>query len=214
MREREERLGQALEEMPKVRECKEEKDKAKARASSTDPEARVMKMGDGGFRPAYNVQFSVDTASRVIVGTDVTNVGSDQGQMEPHLLLIQKQHGKLPKEHLVDGGFVKKEGIEEATAKGVTVYAPVPKPRTEGVNPYEPKPGDSEAVGAWRERMGTAPAKEIYKERCSTVETVNADAREHRGLDRFVVRGLGKVRCVARWFVLTYNILRLLAVTG
>jgi len=213
VRERQERLGQALGELPKVRACKEEKDKPKARVSSTDPEARVMKMADGGFRPAYNVQFSVDTASRAIVGADVTNVGSDQGQMEPHLLLIQKEHGKLPKEHLVDGGFVKKEGIEKATAQGVTVYAPVPKPKKEGVDPYEPKAGDSEAVAAWRERMGTAQAKEIYKERCSTVETVNADAREHRGLDRFVVRGVRKVRCVVLWFALTYDILRLLAVT-
>jgi len=213
VRERKERLGQALQELPKVRESKKEEDKPQARASSTDPEARVMKMPDGGFRPAYNVQFCVDTASRVIVQADVSNSGSDQGQMQPQLLLIQQRHGKLPGQHLVDGGFATQEGIEEATAQEVTVYAPVQKPKKEGVNPYEPKPGDSEAVAAWRKRMGTEQAKEIYKQRCSTVETVNADAREHRGLDEFVVRGLRKARCVVLWFAITYNLLRLLAVT-
>lgn len=173
-----------------------------------------MKMPDGGFRPAYNVQFGVDTQTRVIVQADVTNSGSDQGQTEPMLGQIQARHGRLPQEHLVDGGFANKASVDTMTGQGVTVYAPVQKPKKPEVNPYEPKAGDSEAVAAWRQRMGTPQAKEIYKQRCSTVETVNADAREHRGLDAFVVRGLKKVRCVVLWFAITYNILRLLAVGG
>lgn len=205
------RLDQALQELPRIRESKKEPDKAEARVSTTDPQARVMKMGDGGFRPAYNVQFTVDTESRVIVDLGVTNSGSDQGQIEGQLDAIQVRHGRLPQEHLVDGGFAKKESIENAASRGVTVYAPVQKPRRSDVNPHEAKPDDSAAVAAWRERMGTAEAKEIYKQRCATVETVNGDAREHRGLDRFVVRGLKKIRCVVLWFAATYNILRLLA---
>jgi transposase len=211
-REREERVRRALAELPKVRETKERnKDKAEARVSTTDPEARVMKMGDGGFRPAYNVQLATDTESRVIVGVDVTNCGSDAGQMEPMLKDIEERTGRKPDEHLVDGGFAKLESIEQASADGVKVYAPVPTPRKEGIDPYQPKPDDSDAVAAWRRRMGTPEAKEIYKQRAATAETVNADLRTWRALDRLRVRGKPRVLCVVLWSALTYNVLRWIA---
>ena len=73
-----------------------------------------MKMGDGGFRPAYNVQLATDTRTRVIVGIDVTNSGSDQGQLPPMLEEIRKRTGQLPAEYLVDGGYTKKESIPPA----------------------------------------------------------------------------------------------------
>jgi transposase len=206
------RLERALEELPKVREAKKsEEDKREARVSTTDPEARVMKMADGGFRPAYNVQLSTDTKTRVIVGVEVTDSGSDQGQLAPMLADIRERNGQLPAEHLVDGGFATKEDIAAAAQQGVTIYAPVQKPRKEGVDPYEPKPSDSTAVAEWRTRMGTPEAKEVYKERGATAETVNADVRCNRALDRLVVRTIPKVRCVALWAALTYNILRLIA---
>ncbi|MGH7261817.1 MAG: IS1182 family transposase [Nitrospiraceae bacterium] len=210
-RERLERVERALAELPKVQEAKVEKDKDKARVSTTDPEARVMKMGDGGFRPAYNAQFATDAKTRVIVGVDVTNSGNDQGQMPPMLQNVKERNGKLPAEYLVDGGYAKKESIEQAARKEVTVYAPVQKPRKEGVDPHQPKPGDSPAVADWRQRMGTPQAKEIYKDRAATAETTNADLRCNRALDRLLVRGLPKVGCVVLWAALTYNILKLIA---
>jgi len=211
-KERLERVERALVELPKVQEAKKAEDKDKARVSTTDPEARVMKMGDGGFRPAYNTQFATDTQTRVIVGVDVTNAGNDQGQMPPMLESVKKRHGQLPGEYLVDGGFVNKEDIEHAAQENVTVYAPVPKPRKEGIDPHQPKPGDSPDVANWRQRMGTTEAKEIYKKRAATAETTNADLRCKRALDQLLVRGLPKVRCVVLWAALTYNILKLIAV--
>jgi hypothetical protein len=198
--------------VPKVREAKKSpEDKTEARVSTTDPEARVMKMGDGGFRPAYNVQLATDAQTRVIVGVDVTNSGSDQGQMPPMLEEIRERNDQLPAEHLVDGGYPNKESLEEAAGMGVTVYAPVKKPRKEGVDPYQPKPGDSPAVAEWRQRMGTPEAKEIYKERAATAERTNADLRCYRGLGPFLVRTLPKVRCVVLLAAVTFNILRLIA---
>src|SRR5262249_48311408 len=83
--EREARVAAALEELNEVRASTTRgKDPDEARVS-TDPEARVMKMADGGFRPAVNVQLAVDTESRVIVGVDVVNAGSDLRQLEPML---------------------------------------------------------------------------------------------------------------------------------
>jgi transposase len=214
-REREERVARALAELPKIRAVKPtEKEKAEARVSTTDADARVMKMADGGFRPAYNVQLASDAETRVIVGVDVSNNGSDMGQMDPMVEQLEQRHGKTPDEYLVDGGFAKKESIEAATEKGMTVYAPVPTPRVPGIDPHEPKKGDSEAVADWRQRMATAEAKEIYKDRAATAETVNADLRTWRGLDRLGVRGIHKTRCVVLWAVLGYNVLKLIAAAG
>lgn len=211
-RERTQRLERALEELPKAQEAKtSEEAKTQARVSTTDPEARVMKMGDGGFRPAYNVQLATDTQTRVIVGVDVTNSGSDQGQMPPMLEEIRGRNGRLPVDHLVDGGYTKKESLEQAAGQGVTVYAPVQKPRKEGIDPHQPKPGDSPPVAEWRQRMGTPEAKEIYKERAATAERTNADLRCYRGLGPFLVRTLPKVRCVVLWAALSYNLLRLIS---
>ncbi len=99
--------------MPEA-EAKKKKDaKAKARVSTTDPEATVMKMGDGGFRPAFNVQFATDTKTQVITGVEVTNSGSDQGEMLPMVEQLQERYDKVPDEYLVDGGYAKKEDIEQ-----------------------------------------------------------------------------------------------------
>ena len=209
VREREERVTRALAELPKAQAAKHKaEDKAQARASTTDPEARVMKMGDGGYRPAYNAQFATDTASRVIVGVGVTNSGSDMGQADPMRAEIERRTGGQPKELLIDGGFAKLDSIDEASKAGTTVCAPVPKPRKEGIDPHQPKQGDSPAVADWRQRMGTAEAKEIYKQRAATAETVNADLRTWRGLDRFLVRGSGKVLSVILRSAITYNVMR------
>jgi transposase len=211
-KERSERIAKALSELPEIESKKKAEDKEKARASTTDPEARIMKMGDGGFRPAHNVQFATDTASQVISGVEVVNAGSDQGQMAPMVQQHQQRYEKTPKEALVDGGFANKEDIEKlASAEvGTTVYAPVPKPKKQDRDPHQPLPGDSAAIAAWRQRMGTAAAKEIYKERASTAECVNAISR-NRGLRQFLVRGLQKVRAVALWFAIAHNLMRAVA---
>jgi len=212
--ERVERIQQALERMPEMeaKKEKEHEDKKKARVSTTDPEATVMKMGDGGFRPAYNIEFSTACDPQVVVGVDVVTVGSDQGQLPPMLDQIEKRFAKRPKEALVDGGFASHEDIEAVQSgvggkAGCKVYAPVPKPKKEGVDRHAAHAGDSPEVAEWRQRMGTAEAKEIYKQRAATAECVNAQAR-NRGLNRLLVRGLEKVKAVALWFATVHNMAR------
>jgi hypothetical protein len=214
-RERQARLEAALVELPKIAEAKAAQ-KAKpskdrpARASSTDAEARVMKMGNGGFNPAYNVQLATDPVSRAIVGVSVSNAGSDAALSEPMREQVERRTGGTVEEHLMDGGFVTLAGIDRAAAAGVTVYAPPPTPKKAG-SPYEVRDTDSPAVAAWRQRMATDAAKTIYKQRAATAETVNGDVRVHRGLSRFVVRGLRKVTCVTMWSVLAYNLMQFAA---
>lgn len=208
--DRQRRVQKALEEMAKVAAKKSAAEKDKARVSTTDAQARVMKMGDGGFRPAYNGQFAVDTESQIVVGVEVSNSGSDQGQLVPMLKQLEERYAMVPPESLVDGGFAGLQDIEKASEMGSEVYAPVAKPKDKTRDPYVPLATDSPAVAQWRQRMGTTQAKEIYKQRASTVECVNALAR-NRGLQRLLVRGQAKARAVLLWFAIAHNLMRALS---
>lgn len=212
-RERIERLKQAQEEVKKVAEAREKRKKgdgASARASTTDPLARRMKMGDGGTRPAYNVEFATDLNSLVIVGADLLNV-ADAGQMEPMVQQIEAEQAPLlaGSEYYVDGGLATKGDLESLGQRGVVVFAPpkeVEKQQQEGKDPYAPKRGDSPILAEWRQRMGTVEGREKYKQR-GKCEWSNAECR-NRGLYQFVVRGLQKVKSVVLWFVLVHNLFR------
>jgi hypothetical protein len=193
--------------LPELEAKKKADEKDKARASTTDPEATVMKMADGGFRPAYNVEYAAATAGQVIVAVSVITAGSDMGQITPMLDQVEQRFGDRPKEVLADGGFAKHEDIEKAQRKGTTVYAPVPGPKDAKRDRHEPLPDDSKEIAAWRERMKADEAKEIYRERASTIECCNAQAR-NRGLYRLLVRGLKKVKAIALWYAIAHNLRR------
>src|SRR3954447_7371796 len=174
------------------------------RASTTDAQARIMKMADGGYRPAYNVQFASDTRSGAIAGVSVDTVGSDMGKMAPMNEALAADYGPRPGQHLADGGFAKLADIADLAQAGVVVYVPVPTPRNAERDRYAPLPGDPPEVAAWRERMNTDDAKAIYKERAQTAECANAQAR-NRGLKQFLVRGLEAVTATALWYALAHN---------
>ena len=183
------------------------------RVSTTDAQARVMKMPDGGFRPAFNLGFATDPRSGMIAAVTLDNNGSDKGQLRPMSERLGEAYGQRPGEHLVDGGFATLADIEALAAAGVTVFAPVPKPRNAERDPHAPLDGDGPGVAAWRQRMGSDAAKAIYKERAATAECVNAQCR-NRGLLRFLVRGIEKARAVGLWHALAHNMVctgRLLA---
>jgi Transposase domain (DUF772)/Transposase DDE domain len=191
-KEKQQRLEQAIAQLPELKrkqaeaarqagggQCGQKIRDKEPRVSSSDAEARVMKMPNGGFNPACNVQLATDTESRAIVGVEVSYEGSDSA------------------------------GLSAPMRAQVELFVP-PKPAR---NPQlrgrelEPKPGDSEAVLAWKRRMANAEGQQIYRQRAATSETVNADLRSHRGLTQLTVRGLAKAKCVALWCALAYNVM-------
>ncbi|HJS41575.1 MAG TPA: IS1182 family transposase [Sphingomicrobium sp.] len=174
------------------------------RASTTDSQARVMKMADGGYRPAYNAQFATDTGSGLIAGLAVDNVGSDMGKLRPMSEQLAHDYGIYAAEHLVDGGFVKLDDLNALHAAGVVVFAPVPAPRDRTRDRYAPLPEDPPGIAAWRVRMAGETAKAVYRERAASAECTNAHAR-NRGLVRFTVRGIEKVKAVLCWYALAHN---------
>lgn len=224
-KERQQRVEEALRRMPEIQAVKERSKKtqskakkekvSEARVSTTDPESRVMKMPDGGFRPAYNLQMSTDEDSQVIVGVAVDTTGNDGGQAPPGLEQVVRRTGRLPKAYLVDGSYAKREDITTLERRGVTVYAPTRSPRTttSGRTKAEPRRDDTPEVARWRERMETEEAKEIYKGRAATAECVNAHARRH-GLTQLLVRGTDKVLSVLLLVAITHNLLRWIALSA
>ena len=179
-----------------------------ARASTTDAEARVMKMGDGGFRPAFNVQYAVAGSGlggrRAVVGVQVTNVGSDMSSLTPMVEQIAQRAGAYPKSLLVDGGHARHEDIVGTERHGVAVILP-PSERAKSIETLRQEGAPSEVI-AWRERMETPEATEQYRARASLCELNNAHQKSHHGLDQFLVRGLAKVTCVVLLGALATNL--------
>jgi transposase len=212
-REKQERVEKAIEaakQMAAQREKRKKGDGVGARASTTDPDARKMKMADGGFRPALNVQMTTDAKSGIILTMDVINEGADAGQMKPTMDEIKSDLGKAPDKLLTDGGYSTIEDIEATTQGGTEVYTPVKeenKQREAGKDPFAPKPGDSPIIAAWRTRMGTETAKTLYKLRAPTAELSNARLR-NQGIYQMRVRGIAKVKAALWWHVLAINLLR------
>jgi len=226
--EKQKRLEQAIEQLPELKQKQAEAEKRagqgvhgqkvrqrQPRVSTSDPEVRRMKMPNGGFNPAVNVQLATATQSRAVVAVEVSNQGADSvGLSEPMREQVEQRSGRKVEQHLLDGGYMRKDDIEQAHQHGVELFVP-PKPAKNPGNrgrELEPKRGDSEAVLAWKQRMASEVGKEIYKERAATSETVNADLRSYRGLTQITVRGLAKIKCVALWCALAYNVMHFGAV--
>jgi hypothetical protein len=205
-RERQARVAQALGRVMEA-DAQRDKDDGPGRASSTDPEARVMKQGDGGFRPSYNVQLATDAGSQIIVGVAVTTQGSDLGQAAPMHRQVCERTGVTPQTYLVDGGFAKVDDIDAIDAAGSTILTPVPKPKDPARDRHAPRHGDSPAVGLWRIRMGEAASKILYHLRAATAECVNAHFR-NRGMRSLPTRGLYKAYACTLWQVLAHNLMR------
>ena len=218
-RERVERLEQALQEHARLTELRETQKREKGakvdveqlRTSETDPEARRMKMPDGGTRPAYNVQLATTVGSGIIVAVDVVNSGGDGGQMALMVDQSAEAYGQAPAEMLIDGGFTTLDDIEQVHAQHQTkVFGPIKdeeKKRANGIDPFQPRPRDGGGVAAWRVRMGTEDAHKIYPPRAQTAEWANA-AMRNRALQQFRVRGLRNVLAVTLCYALAHNLLR------
>jgi transposase len=189
----------------------EEAKKAEPRASTTDPEARVMRLADGAMRPAYNLQFGVAPASGIILAAEVTDRRNDAGMAEPLLAQAEQRCGLAPARALADTTYATQEDIIACAAKGIEVYTPIPPDKAdakpESVRKRESKRAHApDAIKAWRQRMAGEIGQAIYKRR-SRIETVNGILKG-RGLGVMRVRSLVKVRCVVLLHALAHNLWR------
>lgn len=182
--------------------------KKEPRASTTDAEARVMHMPDGGWRPAYNGQIIGDLDSGLIVGVGLDTTGSDGGLMAPAAEGIARCYAHRPERWLADGGYTVLDDIAALARTGITVFTP-PKPRRNPKSdPAAPRPGDPPGVPEWRRRMvdDAAAGSASWMRRRGEAERINANFR-NRGLQRFNVRGAFKARAVLLFHALAHNLM-------
>ncbi len=212
-RERAQRVEAALGKLAEIEAERERRAKTnkqdvnkqkQPRASTTDPQARVMKMADGGFRPAYNCQLATVAEGQIVVEAEAVAVGSDRGLLRPMIERIEQRDDRRPKRYLVDGGFNKNDDTEWAWQQGVRVYGPAVENK-HNTDPYAPRAADGPGVAAWRRRMKSAHGKSVYRRRVCG-ECINARFRQWN-LHQFTVRGVEKVSTVLRWYALANNIL-------
>lgn len=201
-----ERITQAISELKKIRqrriaEAKKKgrsftkKDKDDVRASKTDPEARIMQMPNSGYAPSYNIQFATDTTKKIIVGVTAIQAAHDYGQLGPMQKQVRERLGYSPKIILADSGYLDYKDVEES-AKASKIYIPCETVKTT----------KSATLTEMKERMETEEANEMFKNRASTAEFVNARTRT-RGLTQFLVSGLSKIKTVATLFAVGNNML-------
>ena len=181
------RVDDALAHLPAIAAAKARKRSATpARASTTDPDARIMKMSDGGFRPGYNIQLATDVDARVIVGVRVITSSSDNGQVIPMLNEIERRTGRTPERWLVDGGYVNHASLDEATRRGEE------RPRRDGaaarrfdrggvVARAHGAGGDEAAVQAARRDGGMGQCRRAHASHAGADRGPRADQGAHVG---------------------------------
>jgi transposase len=179
----------------------------KPRCSTTDADARVMKMPGGGFQPAYNVQLATagdpEGGARTIVGVRVTNVGSDWGSVGPMIDDIEQQCGERPSVLVADAGHASFADVKAAAEREVMAFI-APQKRT---LVRAPDPSEEPVIAAWRQRMRTDEGKQYMRARASLCELSNAHVKTRFAMASLLVRGLDKVTCVAFLTALTANLL-------
>jgi hypothetical protein len=253
-----------------------------ARASSTDPQAHVMRNGEGGTVPSYNVQLVTDTTHGLVINVEATTDATDYRQLEPALDRCQTTLGRLPKQIVADGDFTNHTSVKAAETAGVSFYGswqetwrpkdydacgrgpafiasafvydadrdiylcPAGKELTyfaiyndvNGVRRHAYRTAKSvcrscasrdqcaskKAPASWRRkitrieepaetiafkaRMMTEEAKQIYKQRSQIAEFPHAWIKQRCGLRQFRCRGRWKASMEATWACLSYNITR------
>ncbi|QQR42442.1 transposase [Myxococcus xanthus] len=181
------------------------------RASLTDPQAHVMRMPDGGYRPAYNAQAVSGVESRLALAGRVTNEGADAAQLLPMVHWVARALGLKPEAWLVDGAYRNLTAFSALESQGIRVFSPLPA-RKNLLPPGVPsRRRRGEPIDAWRARMQTLAGKRTYAQRAPTAELLNAQVKERQGLRRLHVRG--RKRAEAAWLLalVAHNLLLAIA---
>lgn len=220
--ELEERIAAARARLAALRAEKEQRAKThksqeaakdEPKVSSSDPEARLMKMADGSFRLAYNLIVSAAPGPGIILGVMASCRRNEAGLATPMLEEIERRYGRRPTRLLVDTRLATIEEIEAFAghAAGTLVYSPPPADQ-EDVKPAtlkkraKQRAKEPAAVQEWRARMDSLAGKIVYGRR-KLIEHVNAHLK-NPGWRRLVLRGPDKVRCEALLHALAHNIRR------
>jgi transposase len=182
----------------------------KAQRNFTDAESRIMKSAEG-YVQAYNCQAVVDEEHQIIVAQAVTNQAPDAEHLVPMLVQTVANCGAKPDNWLADAGYFSEANVCEVTKWRVEPFIP---PRRQK-HSEEPKPvlgrppNDMGIKECMIRKLATKTGRAVYALRKKIVEPVFGQIKEARGLRRFLLRGLKKVRGEWALIALTHNLLKI-----
>jgi transposase len=182
----------------------------KAQRNFTDPDSRIMKTGDG-YVQGYNCQAAVDAANQIIVAQVVTNQPPDPEHLVPMLVQTVDNCGAKPDKFIGDAGYFSENNVCESQKWGVDPYIATGRQRRDETPPSVRgrAPSDMTVKEAMARKLATKAGKAVYSRRKVIVEPVFGQIKEARGLRRFLLRSLQKVRGEWSLITLTHNILKL-----
>jgi transposase len=188
----------------------------KAQRNFTDPESRIMKMGNGAFGQAYNCQAAVDAAHQIIVAQAATDAANDKEQVVPMVAQMRQNLGRKPKQASADSGYYSESNVRYLRKRRIDDYL-CPDRRQHGETPPPVRgriPQGLAFIDRVRRKLLKRKGRLVYALRKQIVEPVFGQIKQVRGLKQFLLRGLEKVRGEWSLWCTTHNLLKLWAATG
>jgi len=193
---------------------------AKDQVNLTDEESRIMPVSDGGFEQAYNVQAGVDTATKLIVATHITQQPNDKQELKPtldNIAALPKKLGTVT-EMIADSGYFSKTNVTACEGQEITPYIAVGRdqhnqPLWDRFREPPPLPDDADSVTRMKHRLRTAAGKAVYALRKVTLEPVFGIIKAAMGFRSFLLRGYEAVQGEWNLVCMAWNIKRLHALT-
>jgi transposase len=180
----------------------------KAQDNFTDPDSRIMKRSGGGFDAGYNAQTAVDDAAHIIVAAELTNCGSDAGELPTMLQAVKDNLGSLPKQALADTGYKSEAVFEALAASGCDLVVSLGR---EGKQQLHFDPERSPHTAAMAAKLQTDEGKAAYRRRKWIAEPPNGWIKSVLGFRQFSLRGLHRVSAEWKLVCLALNLRRMAA---
>ncbi len=189
---------------------------AKEQVNLTDEESRIMPVSGGGFEQAYNAQAGVDTETKLIVATHVTQKPNDKQELKPtleNLAALPKEFGRVT-ELIADSGYFSEDNVTACERSEITPYIAVDREQHnqsvwDRFREPQAVPENADAVERMKHRLKTTAGKAVYKLRKITSEPVFGIIKEAIGFRRFLMRGLEAAELEWTLVCMAWNIKRL-----
>ena len=178
----------------------------KAQSNFTDPESRIMKTSTEGFQQSYNAQTVVEGQNQLVVGAEVTDNASDQGQLVPMVDAVAEGYGETPAQVLADTGYCNERDLQELEDRDIDAYVALAR---EGKASPTVDEEEYPAKARMAEKLASEDGRRRYGRRKWQAEAPIGWIKEAMGFRRFSFRGLEKVQAEWTLVCLALNVKRL-----
>jgi len=183
----------------------------KAQDNFTDPDSRIMKRAGGGFDASYNAQTAVDETAHIIVAAELTNCGSDAGQLPGMLSAVRDNLGRAPRQVLADTGYRSEAVFEELAGCGTELIVSLGR---EGKQQLRCDSERSPHTAQMAHKLHSDQGKLAYRKRKWIAEPPNGWIKNVLGFRQFSLRGLHRVSAEWKLVCTALNLRRMATLIG